>query len=108
MTKNYVELKKELIGMIVDAKAEDVRRYYALLKGGVVAENKTEYKAKSEPKAKSTPKAKTMPKVVKDFSKEAYVEWARYLGLYLEEYGKVRKADRKTVYKYMYGKVTVK
>lgn len=45
------------------------------------------------------------PPIVKDFDKDTYIAWARYLGVYMEEYGKVRKKDRQTVYDHMYGKV---
>ena len=45
------------------------------------------------------------PPVVEKFDKDVYVAWARHLGLYMEEYSKVRKADRQKVYDHMYGKV---
>lgn len=97
------EMKKAIIEAVVDANKADVEKMYKAIfadTSAVVAE-KTTYKA--EPKKAKT-KGKDMPPVVAEFDKDIYVLWAKYLGVFMEEYGKVRKKDRQTVYDHMYGR----
>lgn len=100
------EMKKAIIDAVVDANKADVEKMYKAIfadTSAVVAEEKPAYKAKSEPKKAKT-KGKDKPPVVAEFDKDVYVLWAKYLDVFMEEYGKVRKKDRQTVYDHMYGR----